>query len=134
MRFLVDTHVVLWAAVGDARLRGPLRRAYEDAQHTLVVSVASLWEISLEYGLGKLPLPVAPGDFFAREVATRGYDVLDVRRPHAERVALLPYPSAGHRDPFDRMLVCQALVEGLPFLSADEWLGQYEQYGLVLGP
>lgn len=131
MRVLVDTHVVLWAAVDDPRLRGTQRSVFADPQNTLVVSVASVWEIGIKYSLGELPLPVQPADFFAREVATRGYEVLDVRRPHAERVALLPYPDSGHRDPFDRMLVAQALVEGLPLMSGDRRLGGYETLGLV---
>ncbi|MBX2796866.1 MAG: type II toxin-antitoxin system VapC family toxin [Myxococcales bacterium] len=131
MKLLIDTHVVLWAAVGDPRLTGPMKARFEDPDNQLVVSVASLWEISIKYSIGKLPLPVVPGDFFAREVATRGYSVLDVGRAHAERVAVLPFPEGGHRDPFDRMLVAQALVQGLPLLSADGWLGRYESYGLV---
>lgn len=132
MRILIDTHVVLWAAVDDGRLSGLHRSAYTDGANELVVSVASLWEISIKYGLGKLPLPVTPADFFAREVASRGYQVLDVRRPHAERVGLLRYPSGGHRDPFDRMLVAQALVEGLPLMSADHRLRDYVDQGVVL--
>lgn len=132
MRILIDTHVVLCAAVDDKRLQGSQRSAYLDPTNALIASVASLWEIGIKYGLGKLPLPVAPADFFAREVATRGYEVLDVRRPHAERVALLPYPPGGHRDPFDRMLVAQALVEGLPLMSADRRLAEYAAHGLVL--
>jgi len=132
MRILLDTHILLWAAVGDPRLRGAARDVFRDRRNLLVVSVASLWEISIKYGIGKLPLPVAPADFFAREVATRGYTILDVRRAHAERVAVLPYPDGGHRDPFDRMLVAQALSEGLPLLSEDSWVPSYAAHGLVL--
>jgi PIN domain nuclease of toxin-antitoxin system len=132
VRILVDTHVLLWAAVGDPRLRGRLRAVFVDPQATLVVSVASLWEVAVKYRLGRLPLPVPPSDFFAREVATRGYEVLDVRRAHAERAGVLTWPDSGHRDPFDRMLVAQALVEGVPLLSGDERLGDYVAHGLVL--
>lgn len=132
MTILLDTHVVLWAAVGDARLRGRMRETYVDPAYTLVVSVASLWEIGIKYSLGKLPLPVAPRDFFAREVASRGYQVLDVRRAHAERLAELPFPEGGHRDPFDRMLVAAALSEGIPMLSGNARLAGYQPAGLVL--
>ena len=96
------------------------------------MSVASLWEIGIKYALGKLPLPVAPRDFFAREVAARGYEVLDVQRTHAERVADLAFPAGGHRDPFDRMLVAQAIAEGIPLLSGDGRLSDYGAEGLVL--
>ncbi|MCA9488974.1 MAG: type II toxin-antitoxin system VapC family toxin [Myxococcales bacterium] len=132
MRILVDTHVVLWAAVDDDRLSGAHRALYTDPSNALVVSVASLWEIAIKVGLGKLPLPVPPADFFAREVASRGYEVLDIRRPHAERVGLLRYPPGGHRDPFDRMLVAQSLVEGLPLMSADMRLRDYVDQGVLL--
>lgn len=132
MRVLVDSHILLWAAIDDPRLRGGLRSTFVDPRNTLVVSVASLWEIGIKYGLGRLPLPVPPADFFAREVATRGYEILDIRRAHAERAAVLPYPRTGHRDPFDRMLVAQALAEGLPLLSGDDRLGGYVEHGLVL--
>lgn len=132
MRILIDSHILLWAAVGDARLRGRLRAMFVDPDHVLVVSVVTLWEIGIKYALGKLPLPVTPRDFFAREIADRGYEVLDMRRDHAERAADLPYPNREHRDPFDRMLVAQALAEGLPLLSGDGRLGAYTGLGLRL--
>ena len=134
MTFLLDTHVMLWAAVGDSQLRSAMRDLYENPDNELVVSVASLWEISIKYSIGKLPLPVVPGDFFAREVALRGYRVLDVTRRHAERVGVLEFPDGGHRDPFDRMLVAQALSEGIALMSADSALRAYEAVGLALAP
>lgn len=132
MRILVDTHVLLWAAVADPRLRGRALTLFTDPANALVVSVTSLWEVGIKYSLGKLPLPVLPADFFAREVAVRGYQVMDVRREHAERVATLPFPAGGHRGPFDRMLVAQALAEGLPILTGDRRLADYAAAGLVL--
>jgi PIN domain nuclease of toxin-antitoxin system len=129
---LVDSHLLLWAAVDDPRLRGEARKAFADEQNLLLLSVATLWELGLKHALGKLPLPVPARDFFAREIATRGYRVLDVQRAHAERAAELPYPDTGHRDPFDRMLVAQALVEGVPLLTADRRLAGYQVLGLRL--
>lgn len=132
MRLLIDTHILLWAAVGDPRLRGSARMDFENPDNSLVVSVTTLWEVGIKYSIGKLPLPVSPRDFFAREIATRGYEVLDVQRPHAERQAELPFPADGHRDPFDRLLVAQAIVEGIPLLSGDGRLHAYTAWGLVL--
>lgn len=134
MRLLIDTHVVLWAAVDDVRLRDRARAVVVDPANTLVVSVASLWEISIQASLGKLSLPVQPDVFFAREVAARGYQILDIGRAHAARVGSLPWPEDGHRDPFDRLLVAQALCEGLPMLSADRRLHAYCAVGLALLP
>lgn len=130
MTLLIDSHILLWAAIDDPRLRGGARKAFVDPENVLMVSVATLWEFGIKHALGKLPLPVPARDFFAREITTRGYRVLDVQRTHAERAAELPYPDPGHRDPFDRMLVSQALVEGVSMLTADGRLAAYESLGL----
>ncbi len=130
MTLLVDSHVLLWAAIDDPRLKGVVRAAFVDPENLLLVSAATLWEIGIKHALGKLPLPVSARDFFAREIATRGYVVLDVKRAHAERAAELPYVDRDHRDPFDRMLVAQALVEGVSMLTGDGRLGAYSSLGL----
>jgi len=132
VKLLIDSHVLLWAAVDDPRLVGAQRAAFVDPENDLLVSAATLWELGIKYAIGKLPLPVAPRDFFAREIADRGYVVLDVKRTHAERAAELPYPDPKHRDPFDRMLIAQALAEGIPLLSADHRLLAYRDLGLAL--
>jgi PIN domain nuclease of toxin-antitoxin system len=129
---LIDSHILLWAAVGDPRLRGAARAAFEDPDNLLLVSAVTLWEIGLKVSLGKLPLPVPVRDFFAHEISLRGYRVLDVHRAHAERAAELPFLDRDHRDPFDRMLVAQALVEGVPLLTVDGRLGVYSGLGLRL--
>lgn len=134
MKLLIDSHVLLWAALDDPRLAGAQRSAYVDPDNDLLVSTATLWELGIKHALGKLPLPVMPRDFFAREIEVRGYSVLDVKRAHAERAAELPYPDPRHRDPFDRMLIAQALVEGITLLSADGRFGAYRAVGLqILG-
>lgn len=130
MKLLIDSHVLLWAALDDPRLAGAQREAYVDPENDLLVSTATLWELGIKYALGKLPLPVAPRDFFAREIAVRGYVVLDVKRAHAERAAELPYPDPRHRDPFDRMLISQALVEGIELISVDRRFDAYHGLGL----
>jgi PIN domain nuclease of toxin-antitoxin system len=132
VRLLVDTHILLWAAVDDPRLRGEARAVFADPDNTVVLSAVSIWEVGIKYSLGKLPLPVTPADFFAREIAMRGYEVLPMGRAHAERASILPYPAGGHRDPFDRMLVAQALAEGIALVSGDGRLANYVVSGLVL--
>jgi PIN domain nuclease of toxin-antitoxin system len=132
MKLLIDSHILVWAALDDRRLAGSVRSTYVDPDHDLLLSAATMWELGIKYALGKLPLPVPPRDFFAREIAVRGYRVLDVKRAHAERAAELPYVDSGHRDPFDRMLISQALAEGLPLLSADPRFARYRGLGLEL--
>ena len=126
MTLLIDSHILLWAAIDDPRLVGEARRAFIDPENLLLVSAATLWELGIKHALGKLPLPVPARDFFAREIAVRGYRVLDVKRAHAERAAELPYVDRDHRDPFDRMLVAQALCEGLTLMTHDARITQYE--------
>ena len=132
MTLLIDSHILMWAAIADPRLRGPVLEAFVDPNSVLLVSAATLWELGLKHGLGKLPLPVSARDFFSREIAMRGYRVLDVQRAHAERAGELPYVDPAHRDPFDRMLIAQALVEGVPLLSVDARFKAYEALGLQL--
>ena len=127
MRLLIDSHVLLWAALDDPRLADAQRSAYVDPDNDLLVSTATMWELGIQYALGKLPLPVTPRDFFAREIAVRGYVVLDVKRAHAERAAELPYPDPKHRDPFDRMLIAQALAEDASIVSSDMRFGSYKR-------
>jgi PIN domain nuclease of toxin-antitoxin system len=88
-----------------------------------LVSAASVWEIVIKNGLGKLPLPVAPRDFVPSRLTTTRTDVLSISAAHALRIAELP---SHHRDPFDRMIVAQALVEGIPLLTTDRAIGKYE--------
>ncbi len=113
-------------------LAGARRAANVDPDNDLLVSTATLWELGIKYALGKLPLPVTPRDFFAREITERGYVVLEVKRAHAERAAERPYLDPKHRDPFDRMLISQALAEGIPLLSADQRVSAYRDLGLGL--
>lgn len=134
MKLLIDSHVLLWAALDDPRLKGGVRAAYVDPDNDLLLSTATIWELGIKHALGKLPLPVAARDFFAREIEVRGYRVLDVRRAHAERAGELPHVDTGHRDPFDRMLISQALVEGVALLSADGRFDAYRALGLQLVP
>jgi len=82
-----------------------------------------VWEIVIKHQLGKLSLPAAPGDFVPARLATTRTEVLDISARHALRVAGLP---GHHRDPFDRMLVAQALVEGIPLMTSDRMLARYE--------
>lgn len=95
-----------------------------DREAQLLFSVASLWEINIKYGLGKLSLPNRPVDFLPTHLARHRVDLFPIADAHTYAVADLPLH---HRDPFDRMLVAQALVEGLPLVSADD---AFDDYGV----
>lgn len=125
VRLLLDTHMVLWWFAGDQRMARSAVALVEDPAHHVLVSAASLWEIGTKARLGKLDhaLPLAR-DLPAR-LDDQGFEVLAMSGAHAHRAAWLPGP---HRDPFDRMLAAQSLVEDLPLLSVDAC---FDGWGIV---
>jgi len=122
VRLLVDTHAFLWFAAGDARLSSRARRRIEDPAHDRFLSVASVWEMAIKLSLGKLSLAVSLDALVEHGALANGFSLLDVRQEHASGVAHLPF---NHRDPFDRLLVCQAMSDGLSLVSNDAVLDAY---------
>jgi len=122
MRLLLDTHALLWWLAGDTRLPRAQRVLIGDEANAIYVSAASAWEITTKYRLGKLDAAAEVAREVGRHLASQGFTELDVRVTHAERAGLLPGP---HRDPFDRMLIAQALLEGLPVISRDRVFDRY---------
>jgi PIN domain nuclease of toxin-antitoxin system len=104
------------------RMRASAREELADRSNELYLSAASCWEIAIKYRLGRLPLPAPPEEFVPRRIVRDGVLSLPVEHHHALRVATLP---DHHRDPFDRLLIAQALVENLELYTADEQLLQY---------
>jgi PIN domain nuclease of toxin-antitoxin system len=121
MRLLLDTHLLLWNAFAPERLTVAATELIEDGANALVFSAASLWEVVIKTGLGRADFTVDAG-LLRRGLIDNGYEELAITAAHACAVATLP---PLHRDPFDRMLVAQALAEGLCLLTADPILGEY---------
>jgi len=119
MRLLLDTSALLLALAEPERLAPEARAAIEDHSSTPIVSAASIWEIAIKRSLGKLAAP----DEILAAVRGAGFETLDITPEHAERAGDLP---PHHRDPFDRMLVAQALLEGCTLLTRDDALAPYE--------
>lgn len=117
-RLLVDTHALLWWLTDDAALSPTARDALADPATEALVSTASLWEIAIKRSLGKLTTP----DDLPDRVTAEGFDWLPVSPMHAWHVRDLP---AHHGDPFDRLLVAQALTERLPVVTADARFADY---------
>jgi PIN domain nuclease of toxin-antitoxin system len=115
-RVLLDTHVLLWWLLGDERLPVARRQELARPETTVIVSAASGWEIATKHRLGKLPLPEVLVLELPRMLREQGFTTLDVSMVHALRAGRL---AGDHRDPFDRMLAAQSILEGLPLLSAD---------------
>jgi PIN domain nuclease of toxin-antitoxin system len=122
MRLLVDTCTFLWAVSEPASLSPRARDLLVDPSNDVFLSSVSAWEIAVKYGLGQLRLRDAPGRYVPAEREAHGFDPLPLDEESVLHVARLP---ALHRDPFDRMLVCQAIVHGLAILTPDALVNQY---------
>lgn len=123
MKLLLDTHVWLWMQAAPTRIRQDVLELIADTRNTVLLSAASAWEISIKYAMGRLPLPVPPSDYVPSRMARSGTSGLPVEHRHALHVAGLP---AHHRDPFDRLLVAQAQLEGAILVTADSQLDAYD--------
>lgn len=121
MKLLLDTHLLLWAAGAPQRLPQALRKELEDTDNILIFSVASLWEIAIKRGLGRADFEV-DSRALRRGLLDNGYEELAIASEHAVFTEGLP---SLHKDPFDRILVAQASVEGITLLTADPQVAQY---------
>lgn len=124
MNLIVDTHAWLWSLSDPGRLSAGARRLLASNSNVVYLSAASAWELAIKCALGKLDLPEPVATYVPSRMSRQGITPLHVTHTHALRVSTLP---AHHRDPFDRLLVAQALVEHLPILTADP---VFEQYGV----
>ncbi|MEW5762516.1 MAG: type II toxin-antitoxin system VapC family toxin [Bacillota bacterium] len=122
MRVLLDTHVFLWWITDDERLSPRAREVMVEGRNTLVLSAASGWEMAVKAQLGRLSVAGDFASFLSEQLALNGIDTLPVTMAHALHVFELP---AHHRDPFDRLLVAQALLEGMPIVTADPEIARY---------
>ena len=121
MKLLLDTHLLLWAAGKPDRLSVRARSLIEDPDNDLMFSAASLWEVTIKAGLGRADFQIDP-HLLRRGLIENGYEELPVTGQHALAVGQLPDV---HRDPFDRILVAQATVEGLLLLTHDPLVQAY---------
>lgn len=122
MRSLLDTHAFLWFILGDERLSVAARDRIEAKESEVLLSIASIWEIAIKAGLGRLPIPAPVRNFVPRQMMQNRIGLLPVALDHALEAGSLPHH---HRDPFDRMLVVQARMEEMPIISADAELDRY---------
>lgn len=121
MKLLLDTHLLLWTAGMPDRLSAAALVAIEDGENELLFSPASLWEVAIKRGLGREDFQVDPR-LLRRGLLDNGYGELPITGEHAVSVDGLP---PIHKDPFDRLLVAQSIVEGITLLTTDEMVAQY---------
>lgn len=118
MNLLLDTHVLIWALENNPTISDIARNAIIDGKNMVFVSSASAWEISIKKGLGKLDVP----NNLLEEIKQHRFILLDMKFEHAQLAGELPYI---HKDPFDRMLIAQAVVEKLTLVTRDSFMPQY---------
>lgn len=123
MRYLLDTQVWLWMLAAPERLGERARRLAEEPGSELLLSAASSWEIAIKHALGRLALPEPPATYVPARIRASGVQPLAIHHSHALRTAGL---EPLHRDPFDRLLIAQAQVEGLTVVTADPIFARYD--------
>lgn len=122
MRVLLDTHSFLWFISGSPNLSATARSLIEDSSNQPYLSVASLWEIAIKVSIGKLSLGQPFEVLIPQQLTRNGIDLLGIEISHAAVVSKLPFH---HRDPFDRLLIAQAMVEQMPIVGADSAFDAY---------
>jgi PIN domain nuclease of toxin-antitoxin system len=122
MRLLLDTHTFLWWLADDPALSARSRAVISDGRNDCFLSLASCWELSIKSSLGKLRLAQPVERFIPDEMAANGFQLLPIDFRHVAKVETLPF---FHRDPFDRLLVGQALLEKMTIVSCDAVLSEY---------
>ena len=123
MNVLVDTHVWIWSLADPSRLSAESRSLLSSSRNVVYLSAASAWELAIKAALGKIELPEPVETYVPTRMARQGITALPITHTHSLRVSTLP---PHHRDPFDRLLIAQALVERLPILTADAVFDRYD--------
>ncbi len=122
MKLLLDTCTFLWLTLGSDELSPNAINSFTDPKNEVYLSAVSAWEINVKYQLGKLPLPLSPDKFIPKERKRHLITPLDLSEQDTLHLCKLPTP---HKDPFDRMLVCQAIEHSLTILTPDPLITQY---------
>ena len=122
MRLLLNTHVFLWYISGDSRVDASHQRTLRDPANDVFLSVVFVWEACVKHALGKLPLPASPTAYLPAQRVRHAIETLPLDEASVAQLANLPDL---HRDPFDRMLICQAREHGLTLMTADKAVEHY---------
>jgi PIN domain nuclease of toxin-antitoxin system len=122
MKLLLDTHIFLWFINGDLRITDQMRDAIRNPGNEVYLSTVSLWEVIVKHQLGKLPLPQPPAVYIPAQRIRHHVASLPLDEASVSRLSSLP---TAHRDPFDRMLVCQAIEHGLTLATIDDAFNAY---------
>ena len=122
MEYLIDTHVLIWYIEGDPALPQHLIKILDNDETTIIISIVSLWELAIKVNLGKLKLSVSLQLLQQRIKQSGNIKILNIEFEHLNILQTLPHH---HRDPFDRLIIAQAIAEDLTIFSADEHFATY---------
>ena len=122
MRLLLDTHTFLWFVLNEPALSSAARTLIEDPTNDILISPASYWEIAIKVGLRKLDLQASYDDFMYRGINGNDFEILQIEPRHTSLLTTLPLH---HRDPFDRLLIAQAMIETIPIVGMDAGFDPY---------
>lgn len=122
MRLLIDTHIFIWYISNDSKLSTTARTLIDDENNEILLSIASIWEMAIKYSLGKLCLVIPFECLIPQQLDINAIELLHIDINHLVVVSTLPFH---HKDPFDRLLIAQAIAEKLPIISADSAFDNY---------
>lgn len=121
MRILLDTHTLIWFFAGDSKISSVARILIEDEDNNKLVSIASIWEMAIKESRGHLNLSL-PFQDYIETLSLEDFNVLNINLDHLNAIVAMPFH---HKDPFDRLLIAQSMVEGIPILSKDSAFDAY---------
>lgn len=130
MNILIDTHIFLWYVTNNNKLNEATKNIINEKDNIIYLSQASIWEIAIKYSLGKLTLDSSFLAFIEEQIKVNDFKILNFNLFHFEQVTKLPFH---HRDPFDRIIIAQSIIENYPLISYDKAFNSYEVQLLGLG-
>ncbi|MCD4691864.1 MAG: type II toxin-antitoxin system VapC family toxin [Calditrichales bacterium] len=122
MKYLIDTHTLLWIVTNDPKLSAKAKDLYLDSENEIFISMASIWELSIKSSLGKISLEQPLDEFVDEHVKGNDIRILKIESPHVLRIENLPFY---HRDPFDRLIISQSIEDNIPIIGSDKTFDSY---------
>jgi len=123
MKYLLDTHALLWITTNDPKLSKKAKNIYLDAENEILLSIVSIWELAIKSSIGKITFQKDLDDFVDVHIKGNNIEILKIELPHVLRIEKLPFH---HRDPFDRLIIAQAIEDNLKILGADNTFDKYK--------
>jgi PIN domain nuclease of toxin-antitoxin system len=122
MKILLDTHAILWFFAGSEKISQTAKKLIDDVKNLKLISIASAWEMAIKQSQGKLELSKTASQYITEKLVFKDFSLLPIQLDHLELISSLTFH---HRDPFDRILIAQAIIEKVPILTKDKFFENY---------